>query len=777
MGTIFTAKKALFCAEILHDLGAENIVITPGSAANSSLNFCKNCMTIGQFFKNFTSNIASPEHKHNLMLQALHLANIDINQQNLRYLQQSVANNYENLAIKKPFSSAISAYQDLLDKEKLADVDLKIKEILQKAILYIQNHPGKTFTFVGIASARQAIFNFFSEIIQLPNCNLIIFAHPEEYNIHTRKILDFARKSAVNIENLGQNDSISAIKTRQYQSNLELYSMLSEELQGNHAGRIAIISRNSTETELLGNFLMDQNISVNFDKNIQNYSNNLLKIIDILRNEVDFLPNFINLCFTLLEKLHHPSINKLYSALLRNNEILPGKILTFAENAMHEHQNILQIIRFLQEIPQSGKLADVIAKYCTIFPNEVLNSPLNIEYNTYHELHNAVSTITFNGKNSQNVQDYEQISNISILSRLDARYQKFDKIFLLDNAVENSGFFPELPGSSLTRETIQFHMDLDSVLFCSSTCTIFFKDESELLPIKSYFFIGYNLEISTEERRHLPANSVETPADICVNSSEISRNFSYKKLKCYMENPYDFYIQYILKLQPQDKGFAEMGIAMHNVLSMFIQQFKQSKNLEEIMQNIQSELGKLAKWVDRSIATEMLENIKYELFELLLGAEKNHGNVVSEGSFSCNIAVNNAEIILTARPDLVIFYPDGFEVYDLKTGTQDAKNVTIKKEIDFHSPQLLLYSYVISREKSLKPLDIAYIYSNTDGEKVQNYQSWCEKAKPARMPNLPGELLEFEQKLMPILQQIYGASITTFAYKDITDSKFWYFYR
>lgn len=704
------------------------------------LKYCKNHIPI--------------EKKTELICQSLVANEIKISQNNIDYFIQYIQNCRQN---NTSFDNAVHSYQQLLNTLESQDIDMQQKQVFEAIIQYIKDNNDKLFIFAGILFENQAQFTFFQQISLLDNVRIIIFNHKN--NKYIDKIVTFARENNLNIEdNIAKNRKMAEITLQNYKSEIELYNFITSNI--NKDKRIGIIVKNSIQASIISKQISKLNLTIYNEFEEIGLMPRLLKIVKIMQNEVDFRDSFISLLFELSS--NPEIIQKIYNQIIKNNLVTPFSILNFIERFENLDQETINIYSFIKKLTKKGTLLEIFRNYSSIFQENTDNfSNLDTTYCGYSELYEILFALwkkqDMTGKISNN-------ANIYILSDRGARYKNFDQVFLLNINID-------------TKNQPDLHISLDSIVECSQNCTIFFQNIRDIIPIRAYLLVKYELNLEIPKTEFVNTKTqISIHNKIEFETSKLSRDFSYKKLKLYLHNQYDFYVKYILGLELQETGFPEVGLAIHNTFSSFVQQFEITQNLDEIILNITSDLEKITKWTDKSIGFDMLDNLKYNLFAMLQVAKAKGGTFSTEDIFTHQIAIENVTINLIARPDLVIFYPNAFEIYDLKSGTQDHKNVTIKQEVDLKTPQLLMYAYIISKAKNMKIDDIFYIYPNAE-EKICGYQSWCESTKPRRIVNLQSELENFEKMLTTILKKLYIDGEVECDQSAISDTKYWYFCR
>lgn len=212
-------------------------------------------------------------------------------------------------------------------------------------------------------------------------------------------------------------------------------------------------------------------------------------------------------------------------------------------------------------------------------------------------------------------------------------------------------------------------------------------------------------------------NIIKNDDIINVNLNQMPKNFSYKKFRILNENEYEFYLKYILNLDQIEENKYQKGLILHEIFAKILS--KLNNNNEINLKEIYHEIGG-----DKIVFFNAIRHYAIQLIDIsrkiFNEVKKNNSIMHIEKSFFYNTKINQSDVQIVIRPDLVIENNDNIEVYDLKTSSMDK----ISNEASFKTPQLMFYGCFLSRIFNKRIAKIAYIIPEDDIFAVDDYDKF-----------------------------------------------------
>ena len=233
-------------------------------------------------------------------------------------------------------------------------------------------------------------------------------------------------------------------------------------------------------------------------------------------------------------------------------------------------------------------------------------------------------------------------------------------------------------------------------------------------------------------------NRLEEPSP-CPDLKYRPRNLSASALQTLIDNPYNAYAKYILKLYPSEGLDAEFnaghyGTIIHEMFETFIKKYKEKmpENAREKYLEIGQKLfekygveenkrifwqGRMEKAIDWVLAEEENERIG-----IIRPYPEKEGKIV--------LPLPGGDFTLTAKADRIDeFKGNKLTVIDYKTG----RNAPTKKAVEtFNAPQLILEALIAQNGG----------YEGIKGKTVDKLSYWNFKGKPINIDEKVEDLLE-----------------------------------
>jgi len=450
--------------------------------------------------------------------------------------------------------------------------------------------------------------------------------------------------------------------------------------------------------------------------------------LDEINNSEKF-KNLITDKLSKITKLTGKQITQFLNEITNLNKL----ILQFSNN---EKTTIKEIIENLKEII-------LIIAEKSLFNNYLFyREHLNTIFDTFEELlSSSVSqNIKFSLKGIIKIIKSEfdsvtipfsgsPVTGLQILGMLETRGLKFDRIILVDMNEDhyppkpsNSSLLPaqimKLLGLTYNLNYYQLHdlivkHNLYTLTQGAKEVHFIYTENKKTIPNrfvqeliweeekKKGELDKYNsttLKLSYEISPEQTANREIKKTDKII--SELERSyFSYSKLSTYIECPYKFYFNYVLKLSEADNmeeglDYAEIGSIIHDILKesyekMFLAKKKliSPDNYKTLMKIIEKETEKQLELIypeqngkknyNSIILGKIIKN-KLGIF-ITKDLKKNQGKKIStlETAFNTTIELgNNKNISLTGRFDRIQEDENTIEIIDYKTGKNNGISIT-----------------------------------------------------------------------------------------------------
>jgi len=340
--------------------------------------------------------------------------------------------------------------------------------------------------------------------------------------------------------------------------------------------------------------------------------------------------------------------------------------------------------------------------------------------------------------------------------------QRAKKVFLLYNASAEGLFSGE-------RSRFLIHLE-------------YFKCPSHQLRFKQVA-----LPIPKLDRKQ--RNVIKTEA-ILAHLEQISQEgFSPSSLTQYIRNPYGFYEQRMLKIQPvedftEQLSVMEKGTIMHKVLellytpylSMVMKESHYDQMLEKLPETLATSFGYRAKDKGNITGKNLLVyQVMEAILQQFLSSEKkqvkqgNHIQIIAlEHEFTKSIEVNtiSRNIFFRGTVDRIDRYNDTLRFVDYKTGSVTAPDLAFthweelrtlpKKGALF---QVLLYAYILKSDfKEPNPIAGVIPLKTFNNEFLAVSQK--ENARKKHLLYLGDEVLDvFEKELFELLKEIFDPEL------------------
>lgn len=276
------------------------------------------------------------------------------------------------------------------------------------------------------------------------------------------------------------------------------------------------------------------------------------------------------------------------------------------------------------------------------------------------------------------------LSNISILSPIEARFLKFDYLFITNL---NLGIFPKTKKqnkiiNNYLQDLLEIRKNEDdfawfdfiSFLYKSNYTVLsytssLFEEETALEPsffllhaIETFDIKPCNFEFIIDETSNYKLNM---PMPKFYPNSFPSRVFvtAIEKL---MNNPYDFYVNYILKAREEKEinqklETNEIGVAFHTAIYHF---FKYKNLIDDTLFKILKSKNRLEFYEFYKDQIVKIHNHFY--LETLELESKSFVKQLMEEEILLPLKLSNIEFLLCARPDRIDFYEDKVNIIDYK---------------------------------------------------------------------------------------------------------------
>jgi len=746
-------------------------------------NFSKG-VSLSHFIKQFIpNNIITKKEKIQLIMKITSQNSISITPHHVNSFCEYIKN-YLDIKLKnQKYEEILQLYNNELIKKSKIDEFLYKETIYCKMLEFITNS-NENYAFIGEVFENKVKFNFFSNIIKLVNINIFFISNPKNNSYFIEKNLQLCIKNNINCQSINIDCKIANIKIQDFNEHFAKYNALLQNIKDTIDSKIAIIVSSIEESILINALLKQQNIPTFclHEKNEKTYF--ISNILDLICNKIDFKNKFIALLIkysTTFNKDKAMVLN--FNQKLMQSEIVNYNIILQDAESFFEDVDIKKLIYFIKNINVKGNINEVLENYNNIFSDIDLDltTQYNFQYSTFQDLKNILSLLLYN-----EVLEKEYIysdARVFILSRIDARFMEFDNIFFLDINFHNNEVFTEL--NEMNKN--YYFTDISNILYQAKSFTIFYTNNDNILSLKSYLLVKHGIILKNIYKNFETTNNylknlqIESPK---IYPSDLPKKISYTAINLYLENPYEFYIKYVLNLKQDEIGSAEIGNIFHEIMSFMVKRFTTFNEINQlnidtniatfINQDCDNILCTINNATNDLIIKLQLENFIKMIRNLMKEVYLKNGKIITEKSFQSEILINNENITITAKPDLLVIYNDFFEIYDLKTGQSDHNKKTIKKEINHKTPQLLMYSSIIAKNIIQKSQDFGYIYFNKDCNKIVKFSEFLSEKNNCHNVNIFNQISNFERFLNEILIEIYNPEGVIFKNtKD--DGRMWYF--
>ncbi|QED23076.1 PD-(D/E)XK nuclease family protein [Candidatus Deianiraea vastatrix] len=668
-----------------------------------------------------------------------------------------IENYHKNIVKNTEYEHIIITYSDLLKQSNFIDFDLNIDALLQKALDFVQKSAQK-FLFLGIDFAKY--FTFFKDIAMLKNVD-IVFLNNQHYNdINTEKALEYCGQNDITITNIQNAPHACQCEIIQFATENSKISYITEEITKLQNKKIAVISDDIYNLELFESIIKSKNIACHSGEFLAKV-NIINEIAKIAFNKIKFKLYITDFLHKLFPRYKN-DINRLQNEIIEKNISSQKKIIAVMKNIFHGNADIENVIQVLGCIQKNGLISEFLNncnKIYNISEYLELKSYNGIMYKNYNELVEILNILHNEINKKEDISGNVDGINVFILSHEKARFEQFDTIFFLESK------------TTFTSENQKNKYFVDIANFIDQCSNFIIPTTNNLISIKA-FMQAVNIEpkISSYNENNDNTNHSNRTA-ISDFSSKMPNKISYSAIKLYIDNPYDFYIKYILKLRKQESfANATIGIARHEILQNIANFLNLNKmlDIDDIKAKIKDEI--LPRYDDNNLNSKILNAEMTDfvdlIYKLLSKILKNGGKIVTEEIYETSIVIDNREIKIIAKPDILAIYDDYFELYDLKTGSNAHKDITISGEISMKNPQLLMYANVISDSLKRPVKDFSYIYFNQDVKYIKSFSQEIDKE------NILTICEKCNTFITNILQKIYtdGEFIN-----DINETNYWYF--
>ncbi len=643
-------------------------------------------------------------------------------------------------------------------------------EVLDKVAMSIEKSDEK-FCFFGIDFQGKVLFNFFKKIARCQNVTIILTSNIFSEQDFIASAIGFCYENFIEIENFSDNNQdIANIFARKVDGKAQICEILTREIS--KFGKIGIISKNQDLIETLGNFLYKKNISVFFEKKEISKKSICVNFLEMIKNDIffaDYFIDFIEIFIKTKGIFVSQSLLKFKENIKNKNLIFSDEILKFASNFFQGNQEVMKLILCIENFYQSRKI-EILIEFCKANFND------NFDFlNKFYPKNIDEFLCYFQNFSSQNSNEelavktkFSEDFNVYILTPQNAKLLNFDKVFFISQNFNENYKSNEIK----TLEKHRYFADLVGFLNGSNELEFLYENDLDFIEVEAFFSIklGQKIEkkdINFDKKRYSKKDANITSG--LVNIEDLPRDFSYQKLKTYIDNPYVFFMKYILSIKQNLIGAelkTESGNALHGILSVLSKYFVSLDSLKNITN----------EWVKNEIMPGIYEkitddfiriNLELELDEFLnlirdvfLRIFKKNGKIESEKSFFYDLVVSDVQIKISAKPDLIAVYEDGsYEIFDLKTGNNDHVDKTIANEMKMKSPQMLMYALVMQKN-GFKIKDFSYIYFSKNAIKSENF---LEKSTT----DLQDCIDKFEVFFIEKLSEIYKKNGTIFIYGQL----------
>ncbi len=262
--------------------------------------------------------------------------------------------------------------------------------------------------------------------------------------------------------------------------------------------------------------------------------------------------------------------------------------------------------------------------------------------------------------------------------------------------------------------------------------------------------------------------------------------FSPSALTTYIRNPFDFYLQKILKIKPLDEveeniALNTLGTIIHKTLEMlytpFLNQTIQTTDLENCIKNIDREVLTQFKEIYKEGEIKKGKNLlvfevaKRHIFnflnqELQTVAKHTVKLLYLEHTFECKIVSNQLPfpVKIKGNVDRIDLVDDQIRIMDYKTGKVEQKNLTLKTwENLTENPkndkiiQLLCYALMYAKTSQTQNIETGIFSFKNVKSGFMPFKLNFEKQE---IKTATPQILEsFEQEIIILLQEILNPKI------------------
>lgn len=181
----------------------------------------------------------------------------------------------------------------------------------------------------------------------------------------------------------------------------------------------------------------------------------------------------------------------------------------------------------------------------------------------------------------------------------------------------------------------------------------------------------------------------------------VDKIYSYSQLKLFDSDPYEYYLKYIKKVEPdilEDSPYGLIGGMVHDLLEQFYKNEIKRSECKELFINQFSSIisdpktGRFSK--EEDLNRNISDNFQRDIIDYFSRVQKLEGKVLCEDPVSCLLSNEFQKSAFLGYIDFLNFRKDGkIQIIDYKTSS-----LYKEKDIDKYSRQLLLYAHV-AKEK------------------------------------------------------------------------------
>lgn len=190
---------------------------------------------------------------------------------------------------------------------------------------------------------------------------------------------------------------------------------------------------------------------------------------------------------------------------------------------------------------------------------------------------------------------------------------------------------------------------------------------------------------------------------------KVDKVYSYSQLKLFNDDPYEYYLKYVAKVEPdkiEDSPYGLIGGMVHDLLEKFYKnEIKRSdcKGLfiNQFLSIISDEkTGRFSP--EEDLNRNISDNFQRDIIDYFNRVEKLEGKVLCEDPVSCLLDDGNHKSAFLGYIDFLNFRKDGkIQIIDYKTSS-----LYKEKDINKYSRQLLLYAHIAKEKYNKKYEDI-----------------------------------------------------------------------